>query len=99
MPSWRAALAMLPRDFSTAATISLRSLSSRRSARLLPSSAAGAATGAGATRTGLIRRLRATAKVEVLRRERLTAREDHCAFDDVLELAHVAGPVVLAQLL
>ena len=47
MPSVRAALAMLPRDFSTAATISLRSLSRRRSARLLPSSVApGATTGA-----------------------------------------------------
>ena len=38
---------MLPRDFSTADTISLRSLSSRRSARLRPSSVAGAAATTG----------------------------------------------------
>ena len=47
----------------------------------------------------MAQRVAAPPEVEVLGADRRAAREDHRALDDVLDLAHVARPVVLAQLL
>ena len=40
----------------------------------------------------------ATTKVEMLRAEFATARQNHGAFDDVLEFTHVARPRIIFEL-